>query len=75
MESRYRVSTKVLFGGLVVAALGGLLFWWGMTTTYPPAQGMTRDDMVREIGKMAGGIVGIGGALALLAVALRLRGR
>lgn len=61
-------------GVIPVAAAAGL-FYWGATTDLTPAEGLTRADVMKTIGQIAGGVAGLGVVLWIFAIVLRLRGR
>jgi hypothetical protein len=70
-----RVSTRLVLVGSLLVAVGAGLFLWGASADLTPAQGLTRADMLRTIGQIAGGIGGVGVAVWVMALILRLRGR
>lgn len=70
-----RVSTRLVLVGAMLVAIGAGLFWWGATTELTPAVGLTKADVMRTIGQVAGGIGGIGVAVWVVALVLRARGR
>ena len=69
-----RKSTRVFMVGAILVAVGAGLFVWGMNTDLQPAQGLTKADVMREIGKYAGMIGGAGIGIWVAALVLRLRG-
>lgn len=69
-----RKSTRVFLVGAILVAVGAGLFWWGINTDLPPAEGLTKADVMAVIGKYAGGIGGAGIGIWLAALVMRLRG-
>ena len=69
-----RKSTRVFMVGAILVAVGAGLFVWGMNTDLQPAQGLTKADVMREIGKYAGMIGGAGIGIWVAALVLWLRG-
>jgi len=69
-----RNSTRVFMFGAMLVAVGAGLFWWGANTDLQPAQGLTKADVMAEIGKYAGGIGGAGIGIWIAALVMRLRG-
>ena len=69
-----RKSTRVFMVGAILVVVGAGLFLWGMNTDLQPAQGLTKADVMREIGKYAGMIGGAGIGIWVAAFVLRLRG-
>lgn len=69
-----RKSTRVFMIGAMLVVIGAGLFWWGATTDLQPAQGLTKADVMREIGKYAGMIGGAGIGIWIAALIMRLRG-
>ena len=69
-----RTSTRVFLVGAILVAVGAGLFLWGMNTDLQPAQGLTKADVMREIGKYAGMIGGAGIGIWVAALVMRLRG-
>ncbi len=51
------------------------LFYWGTHNGLTPAEGLTQADVMKTIGQVAGGVAGLGVALWIFALFLRLRGR
>ncbi|RYI33448.1 MAG: hypothetical protein EON48_02935 [Acetobacteraceae bacterium] len=70
-----RKSTRLFMAGTLLVAFGAGLFWWGATTGLTPAQGLTKADVMRTIGQVAGAVGGVGVALWVMALVTRLRGR
>jgi hypothetical protein len=70
-----RRSTRLFLAGAILVAAGAGLFWWGATTGLTPAQGLTRADVMRTIGQVAGAVGGVGVAIWVMALLMRVRGR
>lgn len=70
-----RRSTRLFLAGTILVAVGAGLFWWGATTELTPAQGLTKADVMRTIGQVAGGVGGVGVAIWVMALLMRARGR
>lgn len=69
-----RRSTRVFLMGAILVAVGAGLYGWGMTTDLQPAEGLTKADVMREIGKYAGMVGGAGVGIWVAALIMRLRG-
>jgi hypothetical protein len=69
-----RKSTRVFLMGLILVVVGAGLFLWGMNTDLQPAQGLTKADVMREIGRYSGMIGGAGIGIWVAALVMRLRG-
>jgi hypothetical protein len=70
-----RRSTRLFMAGAILVAVGAGLFWWGATTGLTPAEGLTRTDVMRTIGQVAGAVGGVGVAIWVMALLMRVRGR
>lgn len=70
-----RRSTRLFLAGTILVACGAGLFWWGVSTDLTPAQGLTKADVMRTIGQVAGGVGGVGVAIWVMALVMRARGR
>jgi hypothetical protein len=65
----------LFLSGTILVAAGTGLFWWGATTTLTPAEGLTPSEVMGRIGQIAGAIGGLGVAIWVMAMLMRLRGR
>lgn len=70
-----RRSTRLFLAGAILVAACAGLFLWGATTDLTPAQGLTKSDVMRTIGQVAGAVGGVGVAVWVIALVMRLRGR
>lgn len=61
--------------GAIPGAVAAGLFYWGTHNGLTPAEGLTQADVMKTIGQVAGGVAGLGVALWIFAIFLRLRGR
>lgn len=70
-----RTSSRIFLVGAILVAVGLGLFTWGMNTDLQPAEGLTKADVMAVIGRYAGGIGGVGVAIWVAALIMRLRGK
>jgi hypothetical protein len=70
-----RFSTRLFFIGLMLIAVGGGLFYWGMTADLQPAQGVDPSEPMRVIGQVSGAVVGVGVVIVIIALIRRTMGK
>lgn len=75
MAGSVRRSTRVIWMAAVLGLASAALFAWIRTFDFTPAEGLTREDVLATVDRIAGGIGGAGLGLLAVAVVLRLRGR
>lgn len=70
-----RISSRLFLVTFILMAVGVGLFVWGMNTDLQPAQGLQAGEPMRQIGQVAGMIIGVALVPLVAGFVLRLRSR